>query len=395
VLYRQPRDSSHAREPIAFASPMMIFTPQGLVLGAGTILAPANGARKLKSLKGREQDVLALLSAAYGRAVAPSVLNNIERAAKSWSEGDDFTAHIHLAHTGLRALDDLPSAAHRLRMAKGVLDHGGSPRSVFEALRLDPRYIDALEKHYNPKQPRVPAGHPGGGQWTSEDWSGAANAPGRVQSDATPDDPGKAGAQDAANEPPKPGIGHNQGPPLEPAPEVPEVGPKYNTSPFWDFTKASVRWLARAGWKPLLRVGIRVGVEGTVGGPVGDFLLAVEAAYWAYKAYPYIKSYFDPPKTLEELRQNEKPGYDDHHIVERWSKKDGIPESQIESPDNIVPIPTLKHWQINSWLGRPNSAYKNDQGEVISPREYMKGKSWKERYEFGLKVLRDFGVLKP
>jgi hypothetical protein len=73
VLYRQPRDSSHAREPIAFASPMMIFTPQGLVLGAGTILAPANGARKLKSLKGREQDVLALLSAAYGRAVAPSV----------------------------------------------------------------------------------------------------------------------------------------------------------------------------------------------------------------------------------------------------------------------------------------------------------------------------------
>jgi hypothetical protein len=393
VLYRQPRDSSHAREPIAFASPMMIFTPQGLVLGAGTILAPANGARKLKSLKGREQDVLALLSAAYGRAVAPSVLNNIERAAKSWSEGDDFTAHIHLAHSGLRALDDLPSAAHRLRMAKGVLDHGGSPRSVFEALRLDPRYIDALEKHYNPKQPRVPAGHPGGGQWTSEDWSGAANAPGRVQSDATPDDPGKAGTQDAANEPPKPGIGHNQGPPLEPAPEVPKVGPAFNTSPFWDFTKAAVRWLGRAGWKPLVRVGIRVGIEGTVGGPVGDFLLAAEAAYWAYKAYPYIKSYFDPPKTLEELRKNEKPGYDDHHIVERWSKKDGVPESKIESPDNIVPIPKLKHWEINKWLGEPNPNFRDENDKPISPREYIKGKSWEERYQFGLDVLRKFGVL--
>jgi hypothetical protein len=393
VLYRQPRDSSHAREPIAFASPMMIFTPQGLVLGAGTILAPANGARKLKSLKGREQDVLALLSAAYGRAVAPSVLNNIERAAKSWSEGDDFTAHIHLAHSGLRALDDLPSAAHRLRMAKGVLDHGGSPRSVFEALRLDPRYIDALEKHYNPKQPRVPAGHPGGGQWTSEDWSGAANAPGRVSSDATPDDPGKAGAQDAANEPPKPGIGHNQGPPLEPAPEVPKVGPAFNTSPFWDFTKAAVRWLGRAGWKPLVRVGIRVGIEGTVGGPVGDFLLAAEAAYWAYKAYPYIKSYFDPPKTLEELRKNEKPGYDDHHIVERWSKKDGVPESRIESPDNIVPIPKLKHWEINRWLDKPNPEYKDENDKDISPRQYLKDKSWEERYRFGLYVLKKFGVL--
>jgi hypothetical protein len=40
--------------------------------------------------------VPALLSAAYGTAVAPSVLDNIERAAKSWSQGDDFTAHIHL-----------------------------------------------------------------------------------------------------------------------------------------------------------------------------------------------------------------------------------------------------------------------------------------------------------
>jgi hypothetical protein len=145
VLNQQPRDPFRARDTIAFASPMMVLTPLGLVLGAGTVLLPAEGARKLKSLKGSEQQLLALLSAAYGVGVAPTVLGNIERAAKCWREGDDYTAHIHLAHTGLRALDDIPDAAHRLRMAKGVLDHGGSPRSVFEALRLDPRYIDALE----------------------------------------------------------------------------------------------------------------------------------------------------------------------------------------------------------------------------------------------------------
>jgi hypothetical protein len=172
VVYERPHDGLLARESVAFASPAMIFTPQGLMLGAGTILMPAEGARKLKSLKGWEQQVLALLSAAYGTAVARSVLGNIERAAKCWSEGDDFTAHIHLAHTGLRALDDFPSAAHRLRMAKGALDHGASSRAVFEALRLDARYIDALEKLYNPAQPRVPAGNPDGGQWTSGDWPG-------------------------------------------------------------------------------------------------------------------------------------------------------------------------------------------------------------------------------
>jgi hypothetical protein len=373
VLYEQPRDGSLAREP-ALASPAMILTPQGLTLGAGTILVPAEGARKLKSLKGREQQILALLSAAYGTAVAPSVLGNIERAAKSWSEGDDFTAHIHLAHTGLRALDDFPRAAHRLRMAKGGLDHGASPRAVFEALRLDAQYIDALEKRYNPAQPRVPAGHPDGGQWTSGDWGSAGTASShqaaseqQVLSDATPDNPWKPGAQYAANEPPPPGGGHNQGPPLEPAPEVPE-NLQYNTSPFWDFTKAAVRWLGRAGWKPLARVGVRIGLEATIGGPIGDFLLTVEAAYWGYVAYPYFRSYFDPPKTLEELRQNTKPGYDNHHIVEQWAEEDGMPRNKVQSSENIVPIPKLKHWEINDWLGKSNPEYKDDLPSFFGPR---------------------------
>jgi hypothetical protein len=201
VRYEQPRDGSLARERAAFASSAMIFTPQGLMLGAGAILVPAEGIRKLKSLERQKGEVLALLSAAYGKAVAPSVLGNIERAAKSWSEGDGFTAHIHLAHTGLHPLDDFSKAAHRLRVAKGALDHGASPRAVFEALHLDARYIDTLEKLYNPAQPRVPAGHPGGGEWTSGDWGGAANASSRqVLSDALPDNPWKPGAQSAALE---------------------------------------------------------------------------------------------------------------------------------------------------------------------------------------------------
>ena len=176
MLYEQPRDGLLARACAAFASRAMIFTPRGLMLGAGTILVPAEGLRRLKCLTGREREVLALLSAAYGRAVAPSVLGNIERGAKSWSEGDDFTAHIHLAHTGLHPLDGFSEAAHRLRMAKGALDHGASPRAVFEALRLDAAHIDALEKRYNPAQPRVPAGHPGGGEWTSGDWTDSEKA---------------------------------------------------------------------------------------------------------------------------------------------------------------------------------------------------------------------------
>jgi hypothetical protein len=58
----------------------MIFTPQGLMLGAGTILVPAEGFRKLKSLRGQEQQVLALLSAALtaGRLRLPfSPISNV------------------------------------------------------------------------------------------------------------------------------------------------------------------------------------------------------------------------------------------------------------------------------------------------------------------------------
>lgn len=404
MLYEQPRDHSLARGGAALASPAMIFTPQGLMLGAGTILVPAEGVRKLQSLQGQEQQILALLSAAYGMAVAPSVLGNIERAAKSWSEGDDFTAHIHLALTGLRALDDFPRAAHRLRMAKGGLDCGASPRDVFEALRLDAHYIDALEKRYNPGEPRVPAGHGRiSGRWTSGNWGSAANtnaSPHRalpeqlVLSDATPDNPWKPGTQYAANETPPPGIGHNQGPPLEDPPKIPEVPPPFNTRAFWRFVKVATQWLVRAGWRPVLPIALRMELEATAGGRIGLFLATMEAAYWTYRAYPYIHSYFDPPKTLEDLRHIGS-GYDKHHIVERWSSKDGISEAWIESPGNIVSIPKLKHWEINSWLDTETSEFRDQKGKEMTPRQYIRGKSWEERYEFGLDVLKRFGVLKP
>ena len=51
----------------------MNLAAEGLMLGIGTVLAPAEGARRLTSLDGQEVRVLALLSAAYGKAVASAV----------------------------------------------------------------------------------------------------------------------------------------------------------------------------------------------------------------------------------------------------------------------------------------------------------------------------------
>jgi hypothetical protein len=62
----------------------------------------------------------------------------------------------------------------------------------------------------------------------------------------------------------------------------------------------------------------------------------------------------------------------------------------IDGPDNLVRIPTLKHWQINGWYGR-----RSDEFGGLSPRDYLRGKSWEERRRVGINALTRYGVLKP
>jgi len=165
--YNQLREAWQARGRAFPVLPALTLAPEGLMLGAGTVLVPAHGVRRLMSLDGQEPRVLALLSAAYGKAVAPAVLGNIARAANAWRQGDDCLAYIHLAHSRLPELRDSHEAARRLFLAEGFLDAGGSPRAVCKALGLDDAFVDAVDKVYNPAEPRVPAGSGRtSGQWT-------------------------------------------------------------------------------------------------------------------------------------------------------------------------------------------------------------------------------------
>jgi hypothetical protein len=160
------RGAWHARAVGIPISTALNFTHEGLVLGAGTVLVAAEAPRRLKSLEGEEPRVLALLSAAYGRAVPPSVLGNIRRAAKAWCAGDDRLAYVHLAHAALQPLQDFQASAYRLCLAEGAMKAGASPRQVFAAFHLDAGFVDELEK-YDPSEPRVPAGSGRtSGQWT-------------------------------------------------------------------------------------------------------------------------------------------------------------------------------------------------------------------------------------
>jgi hypothetical protein len=147
--------------------------------------------------------------------------------------------------------------------------------------------------------------------------------------------------------------------------------------------KEVAKWLVKAALR-----------EAALGPVAGTAVNVLDAASWLYEYYPYIRSYLDTPKSLDELQQavsDPQKGYDIHHIVEQTlAAQDGFPRWQIDAPDNLVSIPTLKHREISAWYGT-----KNPQYDDLSPRDYLRGKSWEERDRVGLEALIDHGVLKP
>jgi hypothetical protein len=167
LLHQHLREAWSVRKRTVPISPALHFSPDGLVLGAGTILLPAQGNRRLAKIEGEEARLLALLCATHGRAIAPSVLGNIERAAKSWREGDDCLAAIHLAHARLPQPDDPGEAARRLFITDVFIKAGTSPLAILRALGFDGAYVEAIKK-YDPLEPRVPAGNSiWSGRWTA------------------------------------------------------------------------------------------------------------------------------------------------------------------------------------------------------------------------------------
>ncbi|GAC1333130.1 MAG: hypothetical protein NVSMB26_13800 [Beijerinckiaceae bacterium] len=209
--------------------------------------------------------------------------------------------------------------------------------------------IGHLLRKYSPDRPRVPAGYPDGGQWTSGGASGATD-----QEDGA--GPGSLDEGRSASDGDK-------------VPEIPKERP------------ATAKERTRA-------------VKLVVRSPADRIRLILEAAGWLKEYGPVIESYFDFPATLGELQSNvadPSPGYDIHHIVEQTpAEQDGFPRSQIDAPENLVRVPRLKHWEINGWFQASNEVFNG-----LSPREYLRGKSWDERTRVGLMALIERGVLAP
>lgn len=98
----------------------------------------------------------------------------------------------------------------------------------------------------------------------------------------------------------------------------------------------------------------------------------------------------------EELQDriglDDRSGYHRHHIAEESAARDaGFPETLIQGRDNLVLVPVLKHIDISSYY---TTKVEQPDGTRISPRDFLQNKSFEERRQFGLNILRDKGVLK-
>ncbi|HEX4180317.1 MAG TPA: hypothetical protein VHY32_05965 [Caulobacteraceae bacterium] len=125
-----------ARQALVPVQTAMSFGPEGLVLGARTVLAPAeaDGPRRSIRLEGREARIGALLSAAHLKPIPPAALTHIRKAAEHWGEGRAALAEVHLALSGVSTLADPGPGAQRLFLADGLLQAGVEPDAILKAL---------------------------------------------------------------------------------------------------------------------------------------------------------------------------------------------------------------------------------------------------------------------
>jgi hypothetical protein len=150
---------------------MMMFTDEGLVLGAGTVLAKARAdrwSRPRLAIDGAEERILTLLAVAYGKPIDLAVLGHIRRASEQLSRGEPCLALIHLAYTGISKLAHEQECSFRLFLAERALADGVAPSDLLKASGFDSAPLDLLRAGYGLPQPRVPKGNPNGGQWTAE-----------------------------------------------------------------------------------------------------------------------------------------------------------------------------------------------------------------------------------
>jgi hypothetical protein len=161
------------RREAGVIDPRMRFSREGLLLGAGTVLAPAGASDGGIPTGELEPRLTTLLVAAHQRLPEVGALAHLRKAVECWNLGRDTLSAMHLAISGVDRLSEPVSDAHRLFLADSLLSSGIDAVTIIAAID----HIKRLEK-YNSNQPRVPAGNGrASGEWTDGSGGPATSRP--------------------------------------------------------------------------------------------------------------------------------------------------------------------------------------------------------------------------
>ncbi len=183
--------------------PALEITKEGLVIGAGTLLAKSktdqNGRVRLRL--DDEPRAMALLATAYERPIGVHVVARLRRACELWNEGEKALAYFHLAYAALPPCT--PDEGLRIFAADRLIEKGIAPTELMKAQGFEP-----LALAYNEAEPRDK-----GGRWTTGGGAGVNVAVGTEDNDK---DRIERERRLRGQETPKDAIEHGRGIPLVP-----------------------------------------------------------------------------------------------------------------------------------------------------------------------------------
>ena len=80
-----------------------------------------------------------------------------------------------------------------------------------------------------------------------------------------------------------------------------------------------------------------------------------------------------------------------HHIVEKCQiQKSGFTSQQVNNTSNVIAVDAQTHAKITGYYNTTTFRFTNG----LSVRNWLAGQSFEVQFDFGINVLRDFGVIK-
>jgi hypothetical protein len=111
------------------ASRVLAISEEGVTLGR-TVLAPFHQGSLVIDMPG----ISAMLSVAYRKEITTNIATCFRNAERCYKRGDSALANMHLALSGLHAID--LEAAQRLFVAGWAMDNGVSPRRLLKIANI-------------------------------------------------------------------------------------------------------------------------------------------------------------------------------------------------------------------------------------------------------------------